>query len=122
VSGPTAAGGSSSVGDTDGPGTDTSQLATSGGPLVPAIVRSGGGPVDLVGGIVRTVAEQIGPTVKPAAVAAVATTFGFPLALMLAVLLFLIVQWRFDDRDPKLRSAPLTEADTLLPYADEDRR
>jgi hypothetical protein len=108
--------------DRDGPGTDTSQLATSGEPLVPAVVRAGGGPVDLVGGIVRIVADQIAPTVKPAAVAAVASTFGFPLALMLAVLLFLIVQSRIDNRDPKLRSAPLTEADTLLPYADEEHR
>jgi len=90
-------------------------------PLVPGIVRPGG-PVDLVSGIVRTVADQIAPTLKPAAVAAVAATFGFPLALMLAVLLFLIIQSRIDHRDPKLRSAPLTAADTVLPYVDEDHR
>jgi hypothetical protein len=90
-------------------------------PLVPAVVRPGG-PVDLVGGIARTFADRIAPTLKPSAVAAVAATFGFPLALMLAVLLFLIVQSRIDHSDPKLRSAPLTAADTLLPYLDEDHR
>ena len=78
-------------------------------------------PATLVGGFVRGVADRIGPTVQPAAAAAVATTFGFPLILMLAVLLFLIVQSRLDGRDPKLRSAPLTTAETFLPSVDEDR-
>jgi len=40
---------------------------------------------------------------------------------MVAVLLFLVVQSRLDGSDPKLRSAPLTTAETLLPFADEVR-
>jgi hypothetical protein len=51
----------------------------------------------------------------------VASTFSFPLALMLAVLLFLLVQRQLDHRDPKLRAAPRTLADALLAFEDEDR-
>ena len=91
-------------------------------PVVPALVRPAGGPVEFFGTFVRSVADQIGPTVQPAAAVAVATTFGFPLILMIAVLLFLIVQSRLDGRDPKLRSAPLTRSDTFLPFADEVNR
>jgi mannitol-1-phosphate/altronate dehydrogenase len=86
---------------------------------VPSAQRPSG-PVEFVGGLVRSVADRIAPTVQPAAAAAVASTFGFPLALMVAVLLFLIVQSRFDGRDPKLRSAPMTAAETVLPYIDEE--
>ena len=39
---------------------------------------------------------------------------------MIAVLLFLLIQSRMDDRDPKLRLAPLTTADTVLPFRDEE--
>jgi hypothetical protein len=74
-----------------------------------------------IDGIISGVAERIRTTVKPAAAVAVATTFGFPLALMIAVLLFLLVQSRLDDRDPKLRSAPLTAGETILPFQDEDQ-
>jgi len=75
------------------------------------------GPGDLLSSFVTSVAERFGPSVTPAM--AVAATFGFPLALMLAVLLFLIIQSRLDDRDPKLRAAPLTSAETYLPFANE---
>jgi hypothetical protein len=51
---------------------------------------------------------------------AVAATFSFPLVLMIAVLLFLLGQSRFDSRDPKLRAAPLTASDTILPFRDEE--
>jgi hypothetical protein len=78
-----------------------------------------GGPRDFFSALVSGVADRIGPTVQPAAVAAVATAFGFPLALMLAVLLFLVIESRLDGRDPKLRSAPLTSADTIMPFANE---
>jgi hypothetical protein len=40
---------------------------------------------------------------------------------MLAVILFLVIQSRLDGRDPKLRAAPLTIAETYLPFADEIR-
>ena len=57
--------------------------------------------------------------VRPAAAAAVATTFSFPLALMIAVLLFLLVQNRVDGRDPKLRAAPQTARDTVVKFKHE---
>jgi hypothetical protein len=81
-----------------------------------------GGPGDLLGAFFGSVAERVAPTVQPAAVAAVASAFGFPLVLMLAVVLFLVIQSRLDSRDPKLRAAPLTAADTYLPFADGDHR
>ena len=78
-----------------------------------------GGSTGLLDVLLGTVAERVGPTVQPAAVVAVAATFGFPLALMLAVILFLAVQSRLDGRDPKLRAAPLTTAETYVPFLDE---
>jgi hypothetical protein len=72
-------------------------------------------------GIISSVAAEIQTTVKPAAAAAVATEFSFPLILMIAVLLFLLIQSRLDGRDPKLRAAPLTAAETILPFRDEDQ-
>jgi hypothetical protein len=89
-------------------------------PTVAAGHEAGSG--DLFGAVLGTIAARVGPTVQPAAVAAVATTFGFPLALMLAVILFLLVQSRLDGRDPKLRAAPLTTAETYLAFADEPAR
>jgi len=71
--------------------------------------------------IISDVAANIRTTVKPAAAAAVATEFSFPLILMIAVLLFLLIQSRLDGRDPKLRAAPLTSAETILPFRDEDQ-
>jgi hypothetical protein len=62
---------------------------------------------------------QVAIVVKPAAAAAVATTFTFPLALMIAVLLFVVAQGRVDHRDPKLRAAPRTSAETVLPFEEE---
>jgi hypothetical protein len=84
-----------------------------------ALPNRHGGPADFFSGLVASVADRVGPTVQPAAAAAVATAFGFPLALMLAVLAFLVIQSRLDGRDPKLRSAPLTSADTIVPFANE---
>jgi hypothetical protein len=72
---------------------------------------------------VRTVFTQVvrsvGSAVKPEAATAVAETFGFPLALMLVVFGFLLIQSRMDDRDPKLRRAPLTTAETTILFVDE---
>jgi hypothetical protein len=82
----------------------------------------GGDPGDLFSRLIGSIAAKVGPTVQPAAAAAVATTFGFPLALMLAVVLFLIAQARMDGRDPKLRAAPLTTAETYIPFAEDAAR
>ena len=40
---------------------------------------------------------------------------------MIAVLLYLLVQSRLDSRDPKLRAAPLTAGETIVPFRDEDQ-
>ena len=76
-------------------------------------------PVGIVGGIVLRVADQVRASVQPEAVQAVAQTFTFPLALMLAVLLFLFVQHRLDRRDPKLRSGPAAGAEIVIPFVEE---
>jgi hypothetical protein len=92
-----------------GPGSD---------PIQPAVVPVVGTGFEA---IISDVAANIRTTVKPAAAAAVATEFSFPLILMIAVLLFLLIQSRLDGRDPKLRAAPLTSAETILPFRDEDQ-
>jgi hypothetical protein len=69
--------------------------------------------------VVTEAVERVNDAVKPAAAAAVATTFTFPIGLMLAVLLFLIVQSRLDRRDPKLRSEAGASQATLQ-FEDED--
>ena len=56
---------------------------------------------------------------RPEAAVKVATTFGFPLGLMIAVVLFLIVQNQVDRRDPKLRTAPRHVYDTIVPFREE---
>jgi hypothetical protein len=73
----------------------------------------------MVLGVVSGLASQIQATVKPAAAVSVASTFSFPLVLMLAVLLYLVIQARVDARDPKLRNARLQATDPLLPFQDE---
>jgi hypothetical protein len=56
--------------------------------------------------------------VQPAA--AVATSFAFPLLLMLIVLFFLVVQPRMDGRDPKLRAAPHGATETVVLFEEEE--
>lgn len=71
--------------------------------------------------VLANVAYQVQTTVKPAAAAAVATTFGFPLVLTLAVILYLALQSRIDSRDPKLRYAPSSAGETFVAFQEEDR-
>ena len=73
-----------------------------------------------VNDVAGNVATGVQTMVKPTAAAAVATTFSFPLALMVVVLLFLVVQPRLDRLDPKLRTAPGSNADAMLGFEDED--
>jgi hypothetical protein len=70
--------------------------------------------------VITEAASRVAVVVKPAAVTAVATTFSFPLTLMIAVLLFLLVQRHLDARDPKLRAAPRSTNDALIRYEDEE--
>jgi hypothetical protein len=69
--------------------------------------------------VITEVANGVKAAVKTEAVSAVATTFSFPLALMFAVLIFLLIQSRLDERDPKLRRAPLTKAETTVLFVNE---
>ncbi len=94
--------------------------AASGPPLVPSLATTG--PNEAAQGIAEIVsgaAPQFSGVIKPEVAAAVAATFGFPLILMLAVAIFVIVQNRVDSRDPKLRLAPLTALDTVIPFREE---
>jgi hypothetical protein len=77
-------------------------------------------PVDLVGGFVAAAAQQVASVVRPEAAIVVASAFGFPLVLMLAVLGFLFGQGRIDARDPKLRTAPRTPRDLVLAFRGEE--
>jgi hypothetical protein len=70
--------------------------------------------------VINDAAIRVAGLVKPAAAAAVATTFSFPLILMLAVLLFLVVQRHLDRRDPKLRASSRTGADAILEFQEEE--
>lgn len=74
---------------------------------------------DFLGQVLDSAADGIAAAVRPEAAAQVATTFGFPLALMVAVLLFLVVQDRVDRRDPKLHAAPRNTFDTVVRFKDE---
>lgn len=76
-------------------------------------------PQAIVGAVFSEVVKSVRVAVKPEAATAVAQTFGFPIALMLAVLAFLVIQGRMDERDPKLRRAPLTAAETTVFFVNE---
>jgi hypothetical protein len=78
----------------------------------------GEGPGDLLGAVLSAV-DQVTETVKPAAIAAVATAFTFPLALAVVVIIFLLVQARLDGRDPKLRHAPTSAGETYIAFEEE---
>ncbi|HYM52270.1 MAG TPA: vWA domain-containing protein [Candidatus Dormibacteraeota bacterium] len=65
--------------------------------------------------------EQVSRVVKPEAVVAVAATFGFPLGMNLAVVLFLVVQGGIDSRDPKLRVASQTATEAVVAFEEEEQ-
>ncbi len=67
------------------------------------------------------VSEQVSKLVKPEAAAVVAVTFGFPLILSIAVVVFLLVQGWVDARDPKLRIAPQTAVETIVAFQEEEQ-
>ncbi len=75
----------------------------------------------MVDAIVGFAADGASVVVKPDAAASVATTFSFPIVLAGLVLLFLLAQARVDARDPKLRSAPHSMADTLVAFEEDAR-
>ena len=77
-------------------------------------------PTDIAGGVLAAAMQQVATVVKPEAAALVATAFSFPLALMAAVICFVVGQGRVDARDPKLRKAPRTPGDMVLNFQNED--
>jgi hypothetical protein len=90
-------------------------------PAAPAPIENAKSqPTSLVDTILAQAVSRVTAVVKPDAAAAVASTFGFPLGLMVAVLGYLVAQGRVDQRDPKLRAAPQTNAETIVPFLEED--
>ena len=79
------------------------------------------GPVAVVGQVLSAAAQEIVRVVRPEAAVAVATEFGFPLALAAAVLGFLLIQGYVDRRDPKLRMAPQTALETIVQFKTEEQ-
>ena len=71
--------------------------------------------------VLAAVGEQLTRVVKPEAAIAVAGTFGFPLGLGFAVILFLAMQGWFDSRDPKLRGADNGDGEAVVPFVGEDQ-
>ncbi len=85
----------------------------------------GAGPAGAGGGdpgewVLEAVEGTAAVVIQPTAAAEVATTFGFPLILMLLVILFLLVQGRLDHRDPKLTQAARSQLDLIASFAGED--
>jgi hypothetical protein len=106
-SGGTGSGGGTAVGASSGAGAPGGSDPDHGGGLIEAVLGA--------------VSDQVESSVKPAAVAAIAQTFTFPLALAALVVLFLLVQSRLDGRDPKLRYAPRSAGEVYIEFAEEDR-
>ena len=67
------------------------------------------------------VADSVSAVVQPAAAASVANTFSFPLALMVIVILFLVVQPRVDRRDPRLRAQSAASDEREIGFEEEDQ-
>ncbi len=78
------------------------------------------GPGGVVGQVVHAAVDGVARVVRTDAAVAVAAQFTFPLALALAVCLFLLIQNHVDRRDPKLRIAPQHVIETLLTFRTED--
>ena len=109
-----------------GQGTIPSGLLAGGdstGPSSPG--RAGGdtagtGSGDLLGDVMAAVVNASG-VLKPSVAAVVATTFTFPIALAVLVILSLLVLHRLDARDPKLRHAPSSAYETYIAFEEEDQ-
>ena len=79
------------------------------------------GPLDFLGSVLTGALGSVGLILRPEAALAVASEFTFPMALALAVLLFLVVQDQIDRRDPKLRTAPQRQTDTFIRFEPEEQ-
>jgi hypothetical protein len=74
-----------------------------------------------IGFVFGAAVQQVARVVKPQAAVVVAAAFGFPLILSIAVVLFLLAQGWVDARDPKLRLAPQTAVESVVPFKDEEQ-
>jgi hypothetical protein len=74
-----------------------------------------------IGQVISAAAAQVSRVVRPEAAAAIATEFGFPILLTVAVLAFLVIQNKVDRRDPKLRMAPRNAYETYLKFETEEQ-
>jgi hypothetical protein len=74
-----------------------------------------------IGIVLGAAIQQVVRVVKPQAAVVVVAAFGFPLILSVSVVLFLLAQGWFDARDPKLRMAPKTRVETIVPFKDEEQ-
>ena len=79
------------------------------------------GPFGFVRNVLTGAVGTVGLIIRPEAAIAVATEFTFPLALALAVLMFLVIQDQIDRRDPKLRAAPQHATDTFIRFKPEEQ-
>ena len=79
------------------------------------------GPVAVVGQVLSAAVERVGVVVRPEAAVAVASEFGFPLALAIAVGGFVLIQGYVDRRDPKLRVAPQSARETYVRFVTEEQ-
>jgi len=95
-------------------------IAVGPAPDLPTPFPSALGPFDFIGIVVTGAVANIGAIVRPDAALAVANEFTFPLALAVAVLVYLVAQDQMDRRDPKLRVAPAHQADTLISFETEE--
>ena len=111
----TQASGAATPGGASSGGGSTATSTVDGTVVQPA--TNEGGLADVLNAVV----DQVAATLKPGVVAVVASTFTFPILLALLVLLFLLVQHRLDERDPKLRHAPSSAFETYIAFEEEDR-
>ena len=76
--------------------------------------------VAAVTGAANDFISGVNTVVKPAVVASVTNTFGFPLALMVMVALFLLLQPTVDRRDPRLRASMAAAINGEIGFEEED--
>jgi hypothetical protein len=115
---PTGPGGSDQSAGTGGRG---SGHGGTGAPVGPGMDTARDGLSGMVNALVGAAVDGAGQVIRPEAAAVVATAFGFPMVLALLVLVFLVLQPRLDNRDPKLHNAPHTFTDTLIGFEDDVR-
>jgi len=78
------------------------------------------GPVEADADVMSAAKTQAMAILRPEVAAEIVTKFSFPLGLAVALLAFMILQSWLDHRDPKLRDAPQTADELVVPFESED--